>query len=128
MIWSQWGGLCRHHWVTFLIIPLVLLICLLLIKYWTKISERALLFMLRNPQKLTKINFVFFLNRKSFSGSRTDKVFVVARTRRKLQKQSHFFWTDLVYLYFSCVNPQRISNTKQSNHRWLQKHHDWRTA
>ena len=49
-----------HYWVTFLIIPLVLLVCLWLIKYLTKISEMPLLFTLRNPQKLTKINFVFF--------------------------------------------------------------------
>ena len=92
----SFGSLCRHYWVTFLIIPLVLLICLWLIKWLTTTSEMPLLFTLQNLQKLTKMHLVFFLNRKSISGFRTGQVFAVAQTRRKLQKQSDFFCNDLV--------------------------------
>ena len=56
----SFGSLCRHYWVTFLIIPLVLLICLWLIKWLTTTSEMPLLFTLQNLQKLTKMHLVFF--------------------------------------------------------------------
>ena len=100
MIWSQLDGLCRHYWVTFFIIPLVLLICLWLIQCGPQLLRSLYSLHCEIHNNWQKSISFFFLNRKSFSGFRTAQVFVVAQTRRKLQKQSHFFIWPSMYQYF----------------------------
>ena len=60
MIWCHWNGLLNHNWVTFSIIALVLLICYSRIIPCPKFHNSMPRFILSHPEKLTKINFVFF--------------------------------------------------------------------
>ena len=43
--------------------------------------------------------YIFFLNQKSSSGSRTTHFFAVTQTRRELQKQSNLLTDLLVQIY-----------------------------
>ena len=97
MIWRQWGGLCRHYWTTFLIIPLVLLICLWLIKCGPKLLRS--LYSLRceihnNWQK--SISF-FFSESEIVQRFQNCSGFCCSSNETKTTEAVSFFLYDLLY-------------------------------
>ena len=94
----SFGSLCRHYWVTFLIIPLVLLICLWLIKWLTTTSEMPLLFTLQNLQKLTKMHLIFFSESEIVQRFQNWSGFCCSSNETKTTEAVWFFFcNDLVY-------------------------------